>query len=170
LNNIDIGTFKINSGKSIITDPCYENNKSNCQLKGLPTQNGVWHSFVEKCEVGDWGNRVINLRCIHEEWLETEKTIREDKELLGNIGVDSGQAGVFDQMSYPEDPIKDGYFYEHISNVTIKKRAGTIDFGCVSSSGIGDGWYGVFGTKFNNMIIFFEIEYIDEESLRELCN
>jgi hypothetical protein len=67
------------------------------------------------------------------------------------VGVDSGQAGIFDGGHYKEDKVVEGIEFENnfaepwynvCCDVTLADRgAGVIPFGVVSRSGFGDGGY-----------------------------
>jgi hypothetical protein len=85
---------------------------------------------------------------------------------LGDFGVDSGQAGVFDAASYrndayaagittpevdfslPGDPEEGDAWYTKMCKFTLASDGwGSYDRGVVSSSGWGDGMYPVYGAE-----------------------
>lgn len=79
--------FEIPSGVVIIGDPCYKKSE---QIS-LAVQNGLWVGRV-KLRQGWVGELIVS----H----DTNKYYRW--KLLDEIGVDSGQAGIFDISIYPE--------------------------------------------------------------------
>ena len=166
----EIGQFEIVSGKVFITDPCYAVDTW-CQALIPNVKNGVWDAFIE------YGaeDRVAILRVNHSsvsntnfKWLPVE----------GEIGVDSGQAGVFDAKYYKiDDSVKgverihdeilceDEPFYSMCCDRSLSAiQGGTIPYGAISSSGYGDGGYEAFISKDKNgKIIAICIEFISEE-------
>ena len=85
-------TFNVTSGKICITDPCYGKGTW-CGNYDLPAKNGEWAVEVLMSNCGSWGNRVAELQCWHVEAgkIDNGKWLR----LKNEVGVDSGQAGVF---------------------------------------------------------------------------
>ena len=148
-----IGTFEVTSGALRITDPCYD---LDTWCAGTLTQamNGSWNAYVLISDEGDWGKRVAVL-------VATHKSVGDDfpdiinhygyRDLSGkwnrtdiDVGVDSGQAGIFDLEKFPgKDDEEKQEWYQECCNVTLSRvhHAGTIEGGVVSSSGIGDGSY-----------------------------
>lgn len=121
--------FSVKSGKIVVSDPCYDTG----ELTVL-ARNGRWLASVKKTDEGSWGMRVASILVHHEEFDPIGKDYREDVEY---IGVDSGQAGVFDLNSYGS-----GSFYDTCCRAT-DKDFGFVPGGFVSSSGYGDGGYQV---------------------------
>lgn len=153
-----IGKFKNNSGKMILTDPC-NNYSISSSLHNVPVLKGVWEGRIITQDYKMWGNRVKDLIVCHESAITSGKcaelTLKLSnplwKELPGAVGVDSGQAGIFDTQKYPKDFECDcddeKSFYGKACNITMNKDAGIIDTkGIVSSSGYGDGCYSVFAS------------------------
>jgi len=153
--------FKIESGKMILTDPCYE--KGTWCTKTIPARNGEWTVEVTMC-----GDRVAELIARHELYLDVMAGGENiDIEVLG---VDSGQMGFFDESKYPKtkndigEYDEKGSFYGKCCDTTLsKKNYGAVDnMGCVSSTGYGDGSYGGFAeTDENGDALYVEIHFID---------
>ncbi len=95
-------TFNITSGKICVSDPCHSKGTW-CGNYDLPAQNGEWTAEVKYKNEGEWGNRVASLIC-------KSKNGKGGKweQLPNEIGVDSGQAGVFCSSIYPESKDKQG--------------------------------------------------------------
>ena len=137
--------MRINSGNLIVTDPCYEVGSYNVEV---PAVNGRWKVFDVTENHGSWGWRVEQLTALHEDWFGAKVEDTYEDEYL--IGVDSGQAGIFD-FDYFKDSKKHGEstFYNECCDITLKDNIGIIKdkLGVVSSSGFGDGEYLVTVTK-----------------------
>jgi hypothetical protein len=98
-----------------------------------------------------------------------------------HVGVDSGQAGFFDVVKYAlsvadknERGEGDSFesFYDSVCNLTLDAKSfGTVQFGCVSSSGYGDGGYNCYfrrndlGEVIEALIVFLEDYHEDDEEL-----
>lgn len=135
-----LGTFDVTSGKLVVSDPCY-NPGIWCQGNLENVKNGRWHGFVVRGKT-DWGNRCWEVYAMHDECsLSTAIAERTDID----VGVDSGQAGIFDYSQYHggEDDYGDGGWYDLCCQTTLSKphSAGVVPGGVVSSSGFGDGGY-----------------------------
>ena len=135
-----------------ITDPCYD-------LK-------VWCSGEIEITPGEYEctecieeGRVARLVLQNKDFSELESELQE---VPFEVGVDSGQAGVFDLDYYKKNqPSYD--WYKRVCDITLgEQRGGTIDgAGVVTESGWGDGGYTAFVTNKPNgetntiSIIFF---------------
>jgi len=82
------------------------------------------------------------------------------------VGVDSGQAGFFDDAFYQNDTVFEelpapGFaigdlWYRHVCDITLSKMsAGVLPYGVVSSSGFGDGGYTCYTHADENGVIDF---------------
>jgi len=166
----------------IISDPCYEV-PTWCQEIIKNVRPGVYDTQVDYRESHGWGERVHSLTVLHN---IIKSPIWEHH--CNNIGVDSGQAGVFCMTSYRNDdivgnlpwltekgdpfgdhpfrPIKeDGeQWYVKMCDRTLSTEEGwgTYDTGVVSSSGYGDGQYELLISQMDGMIHGFKIIFIDD--------
>jgi hypothetical protein len=166
----EMKTFEVKSGKICITDPCYKRGTW-CAIMDIPAKNGVWIASIETSDEDDWGMRVSTLRAHHVE----HNNLAWNK--INSIGVDSGQAGIFDSANYPDNPsdygdksaFDDSHFYGRCCNTTCYDDSsicwGIVDgFGVVSSSGYGDGSYSVYVDKNNeNEITAVKIVFISPD-------
>ena len=163
------GTIKLGS-KVMVSDPCYGFNTW-CQGVLNNVLPGKYECQVEYSDEGDWGIRVSAIAVIHEDFKgkEIEYLDPEDFE----VGVDSGQAGIFDYdyyVQYHDDRnvrphVKDDW-YDRVCDITLSKEsAGDIDgFGFVSSSGYGDGGYNCWTAENEDGdIIAIRVEFITED-------
>ena len=144
-----------------VSDPCYTDDVW-CKTRLTDVYPGEYNVHIEKSDEGGWGNRVSRLTVIHKGYImecEDETNWSEHSE----IGVDSGQAGIFCETSYrndelvpsittPESDFSLGNYrkddetgekwYEAMCKFTLdKEQWGSYDTGVVSSSGYGDGGY-----------------------------
>ena len=159
-----LGSFEVESSKIYISDPCYEYDEhdNSCVLTLKDVVNG---RYVATTEVDRIYHDIRSLTIKNEDYLYSEPTI-----FAGKIGVDSGQAGFFDEEYYKENQGGDfddlNSFYGLACSLVLSKQEGGIvhNRGVVSSSGCGDGEYEVFvgindmGEIVSAMIIFIEDE------------
>ena len=111
-----LGDFEMTSPTMRASDPCYDRDVwccgtfDNCKL-------GIWEAGVLMLDEGDWGNRVAVLAARHKETGPDFTIIRDPNIFLGHgswteqpfeVGVDSGQAGLFDDAHYQDDTVFDG--------------------------------------------------------------
>ena len=147
-----------------VSDPCYDHSVW-CTGLIFDCMTGKWDAAVQYSHEGGWGTRVSRLIAKHES-LQTYSAcdkIRVDEENIYFphpwedshivVGVDSGQAGVFDDSKYQDESIfaglpaptaqfGDSIWYNQCCTLTLsEKQAGAIPCGAVSSSGLGDGTY-----------------------------
>ena len=142
-----LGTFNVESGCLIVTDPCYEYDPFNVLLN---VQNGTWIAEITT-ERYDGVTQLYAHRTCFEgngHW-RTAGFI---------VHVDSGQAGIFDAAHFdkdedvsPEETFENVSFRDSTDHTRWYKMccdrtlgpdsAGVIPFGAVSASGWGDGGY-----------------------------
>lgn len=150
----------------VVSDPCYELNSC-----GQGVLKGVLLGFYN-CEakmVNDqfWGTRVASLEVCHECYAHPNYQLAPF-----TVGVDSGQAGVFDYEYYEkyhvntlENMTTNDQWYDDVCDITLAPQpyGTTEDKGFVSSSGFGDGVYPCYIAKNNNgEIIAIRIVFIEE--------
>lgn len=182
-------TQTINLGPEVyVTDPCYSV-PTWCQKKLTNVLPGEWVVSMIYDELGG-SNRNAELYLVHKDYQSAKKLPAFDH--LGDIGVDSGQAGVFDAASYrddayaagitspevdfglPGDPIEGDAWYTKMCKFTLAEDGwGTYAAGAVSSSGYGDGLYPIYGAEVNrkwwefwkpkNSIVALQLVFISQE-------
>ncbi|GAB6991789.1 DUF4241 domain-containing protein [Paenibacillus pini] len=170
--NILLGNFEVTSGQLVVADPCYELNTATIIMGLLDNVlYGTWVGEVEKTEVRDWGEACSKLTAYHSSAAE-QITYMEWVKCGFIVGVDSGQAGIFDLNSYRIPDAKsegvgsgsdqDSEWYLSCCDVTESgEEAGVIQGGVVSHTGIGDGTYGVYmTTNQQNQIVGVKIVFI----------
>jgi len=183
-------TFEVVSGKVVVSDPCYELSLGERCLKVLEVKNGIWHMNKVISDEGGWGSRVARLNVKHGDIKHGSSGFVTRSLLPGDIGVDSGQAGVFDFSHYRDDSVVEtasmlgkplcqeenagDKWYNLCCDRTINDEfegGSVIPFGCVSSSGFGDGGYNVYvGKNAQGEIVEIEIVFIgDDEEEDECC-
>src|SRR5690606_25054488 len=95
------------------------------------------------------------------------------------VGVDSGQAGVFDFAVYKDDEsakgksnfIEDEPWYSTCCDQTLSdQQAGVIEGGAVSSSGYGDGLYtAYYAIDANKEVVAIKIVFMEDEATCNDC-
>ena len=160
--------MKIQLGnKVMVSDPCYGLNTW-CQGVLENVLPGTYDCEVEYSDEGAWGVRVAAIEVTHTNCGAYGFEITDF-----TVGVDSGQAGIFDYdyyVKYHEDTNGrrevDDDWYDRVCDITLSEEsAGTIDeLGFVSSSGYGDGGYDCWVARNRDgYIVAIRIEYITEE-------
>ena len=159
-----IGSFEVSSGKLIISDPCYERDTP-CAGALDKVKNGLWNAYIVKKDFRGWGNRVVELVASIKDYDEHDL----DK-CSFDVCVDSGQAGIFDDKSFPNEKGEYGDvggWYNMCCETTdpeIGRGAGVIKGGVVSCSGFGDGRYDAYYHRDSNgEVDFVKIVFITEE-------
>ena len=175
-----LGEFEVTSGVLRVSDPCYERDTW-CAGTIEPAIEGYWTAQAVIFNEGSWGNRVGYLIVQHKDY---NFDLTDSGWSLENIdvGVDSGQAGVFDDRYYRDDDVvkhitrkhsesicEDDPWYSICCDRTLcDEQAGVIPHGAVSSSGYGDGSYRCLTQKDENdniiaVMIDFGLSEEDEE-------
>lgn len=170
---LELGEFKIVSGKMAVSDPCYKPDVW-CRGELENVMNGTWYASAVEVYTGSWGRRIARLIAVHENYIGERMSKGQCAGF--EVGVDSGQAGLFDDSHYQDDSIipnpKPRFFgepsdiwYSHCCDITLSPlSAGVLPYGVVSSSGFGDGGYDCFICRNEyGQIIRAEIEFITED-------
>lgn len=113
MNNIEIkdkGFIALND-KVMVSDPCYGMNTW-CQGVVDNVLKGNYKCTVETSDEGEFGNRVSAIQVMHEDYVK--KSLEYSKENF-EVGVDSGQAGIFDYEYYKRHHSDDSEI-EHVDN------------------------------------------------------
>ena len=160
---LELGPFEILSGKAHISDPCYDIGTW-CAGTIMPVKNGRWEASVIKSDEGDWGVRCAVLLAHHGAH-HVNYDSKKFKLQGFEVGVDSGQAGIYDRDSFEggKDNYGDGGWYDDNCNVTKNPfDAGVLPdgHGVVSSSGFGDGGYRCYAIRDkNDDIIAIKVDF-----------
>ncbi len=167
-------TIKIKSGKITFSDPCYGLNTCG-MLKNIPFPNGEYRvDCIKTTRTAGWGLRVKEIIIYNVDKVPVSESREMDvwwNALSGEVGVDSGQAGIFDSKYYEQyhekNDIIDERWYDNVCNLTLSSQGyGTIDNqGVCSSSGYGDGGYTAYIGKLNTDIVAAKIVFIPDEDL-----
>ena len=106
----------------MVSDPCYGLNTW-CQGVLDNILSGEYECVVEHSDEGEWGTRVSAIEVRHKDY--KDKFIIMDPESF-EVGVDSGQAGIFDYEYYEkyhsdckEIPHVDDNWYDNVGNKTF---------------------------------------------------
>lgn len=178
MNRKVLGSFEIVSGKVRITDPCYSPGTW-CSGQVENVRKGRWKAQIFTKEVAGWGNRVWELEAFAE---NSNLDFVAYERLKFEVGVDSGQAGIFDSSHYQDasvvsseteiaEYIKDDAWYGMCCAASHNEKtglsAGIIPYGVNSSSGFGDGGYTAYA-KYDPLtkeVISLKIVFISESDM-----
>lgn len=156
-----LGAFEVTSGRLIISDPCYGPGVG-CQVNIDDVLTGTWEASVRSINLHSWGRRVAELEAHH-----ALAEVNDNRWELcpGEVGVDSGQAGIFDQASFPRkaDANFDTWFRTACRLTNSDDQAGVLPAGAVSSSGVGDGGYEAYVQRRDGKVVAVKVVYLDEE-------
>jgi len=154
-----LGKFNVTSGKLRVTDPCYD--KGTWCSGTIDVPNGEWDAYLELSDEGSWGTRVASIQIIK----DNSPTSAAWELTNIDVGVDSGQAGFFDESFYPDQPGLTSFYNKVCKLTTGREQGGIIDgFGAVSSTGYGDGGYKCYVARNDaNEIVSAKIVFIDDE-------
>ena len=155
----------------MVSDPCYGIGTW-CQGVIENVMPGTYKCHVEYYHDNFWGTRVSAIEVINESYYFNELDYLE----MGfEVGVDSGQAGIFDYAYYAqhhmdsnEYPHVDDDWYDRVCALTCIKNKFTgsaIDgLGLVSSSGYGDGSYYCYtADNQDGNVIAIRVEFMYED-------
>lgn len=187
----EVGRFNIASGAVRMSDPCYDTGVW-CAGDVEKVKNGEWTAFIREENLEGWGRRNAELHVYSKGRGPTSKLTWTPVGF--EVGVDSGQAGIFDADKYRKNeavldsdlPARtqendyafrimdgtigvgksdDGRFYGACCAVTAAEpAAGVLNFGALSSSGIGDGGYdGFVARNSRGVAVALKIVFLTDE-------
>ena len=153
-----------------ITDPCYSNDTW-CSYKLDNVKSGQYNTRVEYYNEF-YGVRVAELIAIHEDYDIDSEDVNWEVVKDADIGVDSGQCGIFDANYYKQQKEQDEIwgkqnkeepFYNKCCSCTDgEAKYSEIDNkGVVSCTGFGDGSYNLYTIKINNEIVAIKVVFIN---------
>lgn len=153
-----LGDWSCSNNTLLVSDPCYNKPSDTNKLFQLNiiisnVVNGKWKAYILKKEYSNCGQRIHTL-LTHINSVDSFDSFNNFKK-IGSAAVDSGQLGIFDIDHYPNDDTGDfgdnSTFYGKCCNQTLSDiGAGIVKsydsdcIGVVASSGIGDGFYGIY--------------------------
>lgn len=136
-----LGGFEMTSQTMRVSDPCYDRDVWCCGTFGK-CKTGTWEAGVLKTDMGDWGVRCAVLAVRHKETGPDYSVIRQRKvyqmkdgwlEQPIDVGVDSGQAGFYDEAFYQDNSIFKGMpepehdygdlWYNHACDITLSEMS-----------------------------------------------
>lgn len=156
-----IGKIEINSGIKA-SDPCYDNDTW-CTLDVPEAERGTYNCYIKKFDEASNNNRmcVASLLIMKED----SKSATLPKDFLASIGVDAGVCGFFDIDYFKKvnvtTEIKDEWYKREVIDTIGEDYHFCENQGVFTTSGFGDGSYGVFGRKNSeNKIDALMIKYL----------
>lgn len=170
-----------------VSDPCYTDDVW-CKTQLTNVLPGPYNWSVSFNDTSGWGHRVSGITLIHDSFDDDDSI---EWQYHSEIGVDSGQAGIFCETSYRNDEVASSIttppnvdfsyeengegeaWYAKMCKFTLSDDSyGAYDTGLVSSSGIGDGGYPLYvAYDDDNNIIAMKIDYLldDEDEDGDIC-
>ena len=167
VKDISLGSFYVTGNKIHVSDPCCDYD-SVCAAKIVNALLGKYLAKITLYDMATWGIRVANLSICHANHKNVIPNICTDCV----IGVDSGQAGFFDDAYYQQNQGGEfgdlNTFFGLACSLTLSKNRGGImqDHGVVSATGFGDGSYPLYiGKNADGKIVAASISFIDDDEL-----
>lgn len=162
VEQVILGNFKTISDKLRISDPCYSR-ETWCSGAVENAKIGSWLAYVLKSDECLWGKRIAELHAYHDDYANHLTHTRNWQPVDFEVGVDSGQVGIFDEEAYRGGTHDE--WYDECCNVTLSSSgAGIILGGVVSSSGYGDGVYTAYTLRNEDAeIIGVKVVFIEPE-------
>ena len=170
-----LGDFHLGGTQLRVSDPSYEKDTW-CSGVVENCQPGTWAGYLAYQDEEEWGLRVCmlvarNKKCRNGvnlcdrvftsgDYIRWNSLTWEDCDI--EVGVDSGQAGIFDEAMYKKEDQFDSFpdwlgwesdskWYANCCAITLSnKQGGVIPSGVLSASGYGDGSYRAFKHKNRN--------------------
>jgi hypothetical protein len=139
-----------------VSDPCYDLDVW-CAGSIENVLPGEYTCFMQKEDTGDWGIRVSKIEVRHKDYLDVEPTEIQEFE----VGVDSGQAGIYDQKYYEElweDKGKQDEWYSRVCDLTAKYIPNSNYHDLWSSSFYYNGVLGISDDEWEKMSISERVE------------
>lgn len=167
---------QIKLGKEVmVSDPCYTD-PTWCQHKLKNVLPGEYSVYNKKHDAGDWGIRNSMLLAVHSDYKNED--LRWKECVAASIGVDSGQAGIFDLPYYRKDSVFENeesnflkefrnynseegdVWYSHMCDRTLGEQGwGHFEHGVVATSGYGDGSYTLYTASINRKVVGICIDF-----------
>ncbi len=161
-----VGTFSLTEGSMRVSDPCYTVDTWCAGV--VPAKPGTWTATLLYSDQDTWGTRVSAILVEHETHLGPKPMYHSSID----VGVDSGQCGLFAAQEYPSGKSTGEYgdtssFYGRACRITLdsEEKGGILDnMGVVSRSGFGDGSYTLLTSHLDHsgeentalMVVFIE--------------
>lgn len=158
----------------MVSDPCYQPGTW-CQGIIKNMKPGQYMVGGEVLDCDSWGKRIAKICIIHEAYVYQKDKLALNWEDF-EVGVDSGQAGIFDLSYYMQNWVDNQTseaWYSRVCDETYADDGfdfNTLDDKCVvSSSGFGDGSYSCqTGKNENGDVVFVEIDFgIEDDELMD---
>lgn len=170
---VELGNFKMESGIARVSDPCYDLDTW-CAGDVKNCKKGKWDALMVVQDEGQWGNRVAFLYAYHSS-CPYSSVVRSHWERTNiDVGVDSGQCFIGDKKYFKDDSVvknverinkdraicEDEPWYSICCDRTCGVvNGGVIPFGCVTSSGYGDGSYTCRTLSKGKKVVAIMIDY-----------
>lgn len=144
-------------GSVDITDPCYDRNVW-CRMNDVKIKEGVYtcvvwrQTFKDEYEGKPYTDRRVGIIGIYLDGvIPPQRSMKE----IGSIGVDAGLAGFFHHK-----PDYDNENWSKFCDLISHGDAWLTKDGFFSTSGYGDGGYGVYAQKRDGEIVALEIRFL----------
>ncbi|MBC5810986.1 MAG: hypothetical protein GIW95_09090 [Candidatus Eremiobacteraeota bacterium] len=140
-------TFQVLNGRLNISDSLYFGERFDFCVYDLPARKGRWDAHIVTRSYGQWGERVSEFICRHQ---DADKTATIDTLISDDIGNDAATVCVYES----EEGISDAH--ESYDSLVAGPH------GACSTSGIGDGDYRAYGLYDGEELVAVRLLYISD--------
>lgn len=161
-----VGTIKLGN-KATISDPCYEKDVW-CSISFDNVLEGEFECYVKERKYGAWGKRVSEMIVVHKDYKNIDIEKEDNYEYCGIVCVDSGTMSITDTAYYNRTHNNDDFSEEWYNIEICNKLCGNYNIAdnqCfISTSGLGDGQYEVYGAfDSEDRIYAIKVVFLNEE-------
>ena len=163
----------ITLGKEVmVSDPGYSE-PTWCQVKLDSVKPGQYNAYHKTHDAGDWGIRSSMILVIHQDHNDDDLTWDLED---GEVGVDSGQAGIFSYETYRKDGLEievptvgyDGRSFEWLDSIMKDKEDGgdwylKMTKMTLTTDGLGDGGYQLYTARIDGEVVAMAVDFAVEE-------
>ena len=161
-----LGFFLVSGNKIHVSDPCYDYTCSGATTLDN-VLSGEYLATITFCNMKSWETSTLSINHVDYANVSPEN-------FIGNVTVDSGQIGFFDDLYYRQNQGgKFGdtdSFYGFACSLTLSKNHGGIihNRGVVSDTAFGDGTYNLFcAINHAKKIVAASIVFVTDDELEE---
>jgi len=141
----------LTNGYIDISDPGYSIDDVG-RFNNIKIKPGKYISNITKRNLGIFGERIQELKIIHEDF--NEEKIRWLR--YGEVSVDSGLLGIYKSPSKEYDNSEWIRFVNTLPNLVALEEQHQV----ITSTGLGDGYYTVYVIKQNKQIIGVKVKFL----------
>jgi hypothetical protein len=164
---VHIGSCDCFTGRMLVADPCYANDRSSGDPDALAlrikVRPGAYDAYAMIFRYPHSYDLVSQLFiAVRDATIPAGRRI-DWSDPVGRVGIDTGRLGFYDESRYPKlAQDHDALYNRTLSNTTVDDNLGV-----VSTTGRGDGSYDVFPCRFNGEVVGLLAWFLESDDLNE---